>query len=277
MSTWTLSKHGWAAAKPWLGDHSPLRAEIPVRATAPNAVVQLITAQQASGLGATTQAALTAIGELDWTRDPPYAPVDERRVAGVHRILRLAMPPRLTSAIIARAGRLTADDLLIHRIPGIFRWLLPRLPGAVAVRLALPLITRENAAFTETGALRARIGARTVIEITDNSFCAGEHAAAPVCAWQAAAFERLLEGLMGRPAHVVETECHACGDECCRFVVVWGDKERRQRLSRRLGIPGVGDDPEVGAPPRRVSTWACIGGRQTRIPGDASLIRGPWG
>jgi hypothetical protein len=98
-----------------------------------------------------------------------------------------------------------------------------------------------------------------------------------VCTWQEAALERLFESLLGRPAHVVETECHACGDECCRFVVVWGDLERRERLARRLGIPLPGDDPLSPSIPPRVATWVFVAGCPARIPGGARSIHGPWG
>ncbi len=284
MNPSTLPKSGSIGFPPWLQGRrnlSKVGASVfppaPPAAHVSNAVVQLIAALRDSGLGAIANHALVAVGERDWTRHPPLGPIDGQRIAVVHRALRLALPMGLAPSVLARAGKLTADDLLGRRIPARVQWLLSRLPGPLAIRLAAPVVAAQAAVFAGSGALHIRPGSPTILEITDNAFCAGEHARSPVCAWQAATFQRLFEGLLGRPAHVVETDCRAAGDECCRFVVVWGETERRQRLTRRLSETWTvcGSDPI--AAPRRSSIWACVDSRMSQLPDGATLCHRPSG
>jgi divinyl protochlorophyllide a 8-vinyl-reductase len=185
----------------------------------PNAVTQLIPALQAGGFGSLTDRIFTAATAPDWLIEPPSAMVDERRVARLHRTVRAMIGPEQSVAVMAGAGRLTADYLLAVRIPRSVQRILVRLPAPISTRLLVMAI--RSHAWTFAGSGRFSVHARTplVFELDGNPLCAGEQATAPVCAWHAAVLQRLFQVLICPDACVTETNCEAAGDASCRFVV----------------------------------------------------------
>jgi len=187
----------------------------------PNAVTQLVTALKLGGFDRLSLPIFKAAGVEDWLTDPPSAMVDEGKVAALHQAVRAAFPLAAGRALMADAGWLTADYLLVNRIPQPAQLVMRALPASLTVRILTSTIRSHAWTFAGSGRLTVRVGLPTVFEIEDNPLCRGERAAAPVCAWHAAVFRQLFAVLVSRSAGVVETACEAQGDACCRFVIEW--------------------------------------------------------
>jgi len=185
----------------------------------PNAVIQLAAALNAAGLDQFCRAVFAAVGAADWLDAAPGTMVDEQKVARLHQAVRAASPH--AEAMMRDAGRRTADYLLANRIPKPVQAVLKVLPPRLAAMILVSAIRRNAWTFAGSGAFAAHAGSPTIFEIRGNPLCAGEAARAPVCAWHAAAFERLFQVLVSRRSRVVETACGAAGDDFCRFVVDW--------------------------------------------------------
>jgi divinyl protochlorophyllide a 8-vinyl-reductase len=202
-----------------LGDGTYAGAVADPARIGPNAVIQLAAALRAAGQDALAAHVFTACGVPEWRDHPPGDMVDERRVARLHQAVRATVPD--APAILSDAGRRTADYLLANRIPKPAQALLKILPARPAAAILVAAIRRNAWTFAGSATFAAHTANPTVFEITRNPICAGEHAAAPVCDWHAAVFERLFQALVSRKARAVETLCEADGGACCRFEVGW--------------------------------------------------------
>jgi divinyl protochlorophyllide a 8-vinyl-reductase len=191
----------------------------------PNAVLQLIEALKAAGLDDMADPVFATAGTADWLVNPPTKMVDQRRVARLHQAVRAVSSFEEGAALMADAGRLTADYILANRIPKAAQVLLKALPARLAAALFVPAIRAHSWTFAGTATFTGRSGVPTVFTLANNPLCAGERSTRPVCAWQAAVFQRLFQVLVSPHAHAVETQCEASGGTCCRFEVDW----RRRR------------------------------------------------
>ncbi|MGD0105595.1 MAG: bacteriochlorophyll 4-vinyl reductase [Rhodopila sp.] len=187
----------------------------------PNAVTQLIGALKLAGLDRLAAPIFQAAGEGAWLTDPPSVMVDERRVAGLHQAVRAVLPRPDADAVMTEAGMLTADYLLVNRIPWLVQIVMKRLPAWLAARILVLAIRAHAWTFAGTGRFRAKMGSPIILEIEGNPLCHGERTSAPVCAWHAAVFQQLFAVLVSPSTTVVETACEARGDACCRFVIDW--------------------------------------------------------
>lgn len=193
----------------------------PAARIGPNAVLQVTEALAQAGLDRLTARVFNAACVTDWLDVPPSAMVDEHRVARLHQTLRMLAPPGQSGQVLTQAGRLTADYILAHRIPRAAQALLKRSPAWLAARLLVPAIEAHAWTFAGSARFAGHAGPPTVFELTGNPFCAGEQSAIPVCAWHQAVFQRLFQVLVSPSSLAVETNCMACGDPCCRFVLDW--------------------------------------------------------
>lgn len=185
----------------------------------PNAVLQLIPVLRDGGVDPAPFFA--AAGVDDWLADPPTAMIDQAGVARLHQAVRAMLPSARACALLAAAGRRTGDYILANRIPRAVRAVLRILPSWAASRLLTAAIGRHAWTFAGTARFAALGGAPPLFTLTGNPICAGETAAAPVCVWHAAVFERLFRVLVSPRARVRETLCEASGGVCCRFSVRW--------------------------------------------------------
>jgi divinyl protochlorophyllide a 8-vinyl-reductase len=200
----------------------------------PNAVIQLAESLRAAGLERVISQAFSSAGAGAWLAAPPVAMVDAAQVGRLHRAVRATLPPAQAAAVMADAGRRTADYLLSARIPRPVRLLLKLLPARLSARLLVSAIRAHAWTFAGAGRFSAFAGSPTVFELSGNPLCAGEQSPTPVCAWHAAVFRRLFQSLVSPAATVVETSCAACGDQSCRFVLEWRSTDARQHaLARR--------------------------------------------
>jgi divinyl protochlorophyllide a 8-vinyl-reductase len=211
----------------------------------PNAVIQLVAALKAAGLQGRLAPVFGNAGVAAWLDEPPSVMVDSRSVGELHQAIRASMPKDRAAALMADAGRRTADYLLGARIPRPVRVVLKLLPPRLAAMVLVAAIRAHAWTFAGTGRFTASVGSSSVLRIAGNPLCAGETAAAPVCHWHVAVFQRLFEVLVSPAARVAETACEACGDNSCRFEVRWnsacartpssafGPSPMRSRLLRR--------------------------------------------
>ncbi|PKU23670.1 bacteriochlorophyll 4-vinyl reductase [Telmatospirillum siberiense] len=183
----------------------------------PNAVTQVIAALQEAGLQECTSLIFTDAGVGDWLVRRPVDMVDERGVAGLHHAVRTVLPPGQAIAVMADAGRRTANYLLAKRIPRPVQTLFKILPSALASRAMMGAIRRHAWTFAGSGHFDGRAGTPMVFEIIGNPLCSRDRSPTPVCTWHAAVFQRLFSVLVSSSTRVEETACEACGDACCRF------------------------------------------------------------
>ena len=202
-----------------MGAVSGVAASPEIAKIGPNAVIQLLAALNAAGQAPLASALFTAVGAGAWLIEPPGEMVDERKVARLHQAVRRAAPN--ADAIMRDAGRRTADYLLANRIPKPVQVVLKLLPPSLAAMILVSAIRRNAWTFAGSATFAAHAGSPTIFEITHNPICAAETAAAPVCTWHAAVFERLFQALVSPRARVVETCCEATGADVCRFEVSW--------------------------------------------------------
>lgn len=180
----------------------------------PNAVLQLIPVLQ-SRTGPILTARLMAEAGLQGP-PPDHGLMPEGPAHRLHRALRQARPAE-AAGILAEAGSRTADYILAHRIPGPVQTALRWMPDALAAPILSRAIARHSWTFAGSGRFTQEGTGRFSLE--RNPLIAGEQAAAPLCHWHVAVFERLFRTLIHPALQVRETACCACGDPACRFEV----------------------------------------------------------
>jgi divinyl protochlorophyllide a 8-vinyl-reductase len=202
----------------------------------PNAVTRLAEAldEDVGVLG--TNEIFRAAGQLELRHAPPARMVEEQVVTALHVALRSGLGLPAASRVARRAGSLTGDYLLAHRIPRPVRLLLHCLPAAWGTRLLIQAMQRHSWTFAGSGTFTARRvtarwapdrgsgelrRARVLLAIGGCPLCRGAHAPQPVCDYFAATFERLFVRLIHSSARVQETDCRASGADACRFEVRW--------------------------------------------------------
>lgn len=186
----------------------------------PNAIVQTHEALVAT-LGPARAAALLheATGRLPATL--PDRMVDEVEVNGYVRHVVQALGP-LGHAVLREAGHRTARYLLGHRIPRPAQFVIRTLPPRAGLAMLLSAIGRHSWTFAGSGDFVYRMDEVPWVRVIHCPMCRGISAHAPVCDFYAGTFEGLLQALIARSAHVVETECEASGASSCRFELRWG-------------------------------------------------------
>lgn len=202
------------------GERPPTDAPPPAARIGPNAVIQTAHALAARH-GRPTAARLLARATGRTFGAWPARMVGEDEVQALVRALHARFGPREAAAVLHDAGRRTGDYLLTRRIPPAARWLLPRLPRFVAVRLLLRMMAAHAWTFAGSGRFTyGRAAGAVVLGIGDCPMCRGLAAAAgPVCAFYAGTFEQLFRALVDPRATVRETACAASGAPVCVFTV----------------------------------------------------------
>ncbi|KPF66649.1 hypothetical protein IP84_15535 [beta proteobacterium AAP99] len=189
----------------------------------PNAITRVAEALDALSTGEIKVRLFEAAGLTRYLEKAPQAPVPETEVAALHSSLFDQLPEREARQIAQRAGELTADYLLAHRIPRPLQALLRVLPAALRARLLLSAIARHAWTFAGSSAFSYSVQGWTLprlqlhLRIDHNSACAGRHTDAPSCDYHRAVFQRLLNALVGQ-LEVREVVCCACGAAGCEFV-----------------------------------------------------------
>lgn len=127
-------------------------------------------------------------------------------------------------AIGRRAGLLTGDYLLAHRIPAPARAVLPRLPAPWAAKVLLLAVRQHAWTFCGSGVfavLPAVRGKPLGVSIGSTATGRGTQADEPLCDYFAATFERLFQVLVHPATEVQEIACTAMGAPACLFEIRW--------------------------------------------------------
>jgi len=117
----------------------------------PNAVIQLETALVMRSGCAIAEHVMTAAGLAHYSAAPPTSLVPEGEPARLFQALRNQLPAHEADAVLALAGRLTADYILAHRIPQPAQRLLRALPRSLGVRALLAAIQAHAWTFAGSG------------------------------------------------------------------------------------------------------------------------------
>jgi divinyl protochlorophyllide a 8-vinyl-reductase len=182
----------------------------------PNAIHQHLPVLDAA-IGPTLRHALLhRAGVAEPAPDCGMLPEDE--VIHLHRAVWLFLPDR--AAQIQRASGLAVGDyILANRIPKAAQWLIRHLPARLGAALLARAIARHAWTFAGSGGFRILSTSPLTFEIARNPLALGPEGGGPSCHWHAAVFERLFSRLVWPDARIQETECCACGDPACRFVL----------------------------------------------------------
>jgi divinyl protochlorophyllide a 8-vinyl-reductase len=198
--------------------HAPAH---PVGKIGPNAVIRVIEALGAMESPQAITRIFAAARLKRYLAQPPAAMIDEHEVVRLHRVLHRDLGDDRARAVGWRAGELTADYLLAHRIPRPVQHLLRLCPAAIASRLLARAIAANAWTFVGTGAFSAQHGHPARFTIHDCPIARGQHGTEPWCDFYAATFERLYRRLVHHNARVVEVACQAQGAPACVFEITW--------------------------------------------------------
>jgi divinyl protochlorophyllide a 8-vinyl-reductase len=156
-----------------------------------------------------------------YLEQPPTAMVDEREVTRLHQVLRAKLGVDDALDVARRAGVLTGDYLLAHRIPKGVQRLLAVLPARLAARVLLNAIDRHSWTFSGSGELSLDLSYPPRLSIAGCCICRGAQSTTPICDYYASALQRLFRALVQRNAVVTETQCQAAGAHACTFEISW--------------------------------------------------------
>ena len=185
----------------------------------PNSITRMAEALCALEGADACDAVFAAAGLSHYLSQPPEDMVPETGVSDLHRAAFLHLGPGRAARVSRRAGRLTADYLLAHRIPGAAQKLLRRLPRGIAARLLLAAVSRHAWTFAGSGAFSYSFAPQLMLRIEGSPVCRHLRTDEKVCHYFAATFEHLFGALVSPGARVEETECEAEGATACVFRV----------------------------------------------------------
>lgn len=179
----------------------------------PNSVLQLEQALIETGGRALASRIFAEAGFIHLLKDRPNGMIDETIPALLFKTLFSAMRNDSARRIAARAGDLTGEYILKHRIPGPARILLKTLPPEWAAPILLKAIARHAWTFAGSGRCTVETGKPAVITIYSNPL------AMPGCVWHRGVFETLFRSLISRQAQVHHMTC--CNDRSpdCKFTI----------------------------------------------------------
>jgi divinyl protochlorophyllide a 8-vinyl-reductase len=160
-------------------------------------------------------------GLPQWLDAPPQEMIGEADAARLHAAVRAVLPLETAEAVLAEAGRTTADYLLANRIPKPAQWILRAAPARLAAKGLSRAIGANAWTFAGSGRFSAAVEEAAVFEIFDNPFCAGYAGGRRQCVWHVAVFERLFQVLVSERTRAHETACCAADSPCCRFLLTW--------------------------------------------------------
>ncbi|MFY9657700.1 MAG: bacteriochlorophyll 4-vinyl reductase [Methylocystis sp.] len=151
----------------------------------------------------------------------PTQMVDESDAARLHSALVEVLGFEPATRVAQRAGALTGDYLLFHRIPQAAQRLLRRLPRRLAAALLLRAIAKHAWTFAGSGAFSYGFNPALSLRLRGAPICRLVRSDTPACGYYAATFQRVFAAMLGPSTRVVETQCEAQGSSECVFEVSW--------------------------------------------------------
>lgn len=164
--------------------------------------------------------------------DPPGTMLDEREPQRLFAVLCDTLSDQDATRLLAEAGHRTGHYLLANRIPKPARWLLPRLPPAIAARLLVRAISAHAWTFAGSGRFSGEVEGwrQPVVHLAIKA----NPLATPGCPWHGAVFERLFATLTATQVQVLHPRCQAKGNDCCEWTITGATGSLQSaRMSRR--------------------------------------------
>jgi divinyl protochlorophyllide a 8-vinyl-reductase len=187
----------------------------------PNAVTRVAEAlQELHGLGVCRDVFAAAHLERHLETTPTQM-VDESDAARLHRALVDVLGFEAADRVAQRAGVLTGDYLLAHRIPQPAQSLLRHLPRRLAAALLLRAIARHAWTFAGSGSFSYSFNPALSLRLHGTPICRLVRSDAPACGYYAATFQRVFAAMLGDSTRVIESQCEAQGASQCVFDVSW--------------------------------------------------------
>ncbi|PDW01132.1 bacteriochlorophyll 4-vinyl reductase [Candidatus Viridilinea mediisalina] len=189
----------------------------------PNSLIQTVGALEEQHGTQEAYRLLERIGHGALATQLPTTMVDEQEFIALMGGLRAELGLEGAAQVLARAGERTADYLLAHRIPAPARFILPRLPRRLALRIFLKAIAGHAWTFAGSGRFSFTVERHgATLRLADCPEARGINASEPVCSFYAACFQALLRPLIDPKLTVRERACAAQGAEVCSFEVLVG-------------------------------------------------------
>ena len=142
--------------------------------------------------------------------------MEETPAAALHQRLRREHPA-LAPSLTRQAGERTGDYIIRNRIPVAALRVMRMLPSWLSAPLLANIIEKHAWTFAGSGRFRVLSKSPLVFELFDNPVVRGESAAAPICHWHSAVFQRLFADIVDPRLRCEETQCCAAGAPSCRF------------------------------------------------------------
>lgn len=187
----------------------------------PNAITRVLDAVSALEDAATARQIFERARIGHYLQDRPIRMVPESAVTALQASLITVLGLPRGRAVSHRAGVLTADYLLRHRIPRWLQALLRRLPPRLASHALLSAISRHAWTFCGSGTLWVRNTRPVEISVKHCPLCKNTTTDEPICDYYAGTFERLFRALVEPRSEVTEVDCQAHGAASCRFQIRW--------------------------------------------------------
>lgn len=185
----------------------------------PNSIIQTVAAARAQYGDETVADWLRRTGRGHLLDAMPDHMLPESEFGDLIADLRFWLGLSAVADVLAQSGDLTAQYVATHRVPVPIRWLLPRLPVGLALRLFLPAIARHAWTFAGSGRFGYTLQPAWRLTLADSVEARGVRATEPVCAYYRAAFEGLLRRVVCDRLRVHEVACRAMGASRCEFAV----------------------------------------------------------
>jgi divinyl protochlorophyllide a 8-vinyl-reductase len=186
----------------------------------PNAILQLTaTLREREGEG-TVAAVLDRAGLEDRLVRSVEGLVPVAEVRALHAALQEVVGAEAARSLAAEAGWRTAAYLLAHRIPGLFRRFLARLPTRLRRPLLLAAIARHAWTFTGGGRFAVLPGSPPRLSIEPCPLCPASGRDGVGCVYYAATFEALLRDLVDPRTRVEPAACGATGSRRCELRIL---------------------------------------------------------
>jgi divinyl protochlorophyllide a 8-vinyl-reductase len=210
----------------------------------PNAIIRLQEALTASVGGDRARDLFERAGQGRYVAVPPTEMVDETDVTSLYTLLPSRLGSLLAAEVSGRAGMLTGNYLLAHRIPWLVQCLLRWLPAPFAATALIAAIKRHAWTFVGSGhfevssmpTLVPRVPAvpgsnnpgnvggrrpRLLLRVGNCPICRGSAQSSTGCTYYAATFEQIFVALVHPDTQVRETSCQGMGASACVFEVSW--------------------------------------------------------
>jgi len=188
----------------------------------PNSLIQTVAAMREMLPELSVRAVLVDAGQPGLLHASPQSMVEESLFVSLVTALRRAVTMDEAAEILERAGVLTGEYLLAHRIPRLARLSLPHLPRRLALRVLLKAIAAHAWTFAGAGHFSWHAHHHGAgLTLSDCPTSRGIAADAPACSYYQGCFETLLRTLVDPHISVRETRCAAQGAAACHFSATW--------------------------------------------------------